>query len=553
MNRKTLLVLGGLLILQSIAVALVFTPQPHSGGDNAGYVTLAHSILERGSYQELWDPAEPPHTKYPPVFPALLALTVLVGAKSWGALKLLPAFSVVLAVAFTFLWARDRKGLTTGLAVALLLGISESVVYYSQWILSDPTFLALTLAALWALQRSSSVGPPEEERGANFYWLALGMGLVVLAYFTRSAGLPLAAATALWLTWRRRWKAVLGFAALFGVPAFLWWLRGKTLGGSEYVSEFWMVNPYQPHLGMVGLGGLLDRVGGNLSAYILSIIPAGIVGDDVPEFARVSVGIGLALVALVGWIRALREELGPAELFLPFYLGLILLWPEAWSGDRFALPLIPLLFFYSGTALQWLLSSFSERVRGVLVSAVVVGLILPAAFQLGRVAESAGACRGLSQEGRERECLSVAQGEYFTLAEWTGRNLPAGASVTTRKPRIFFVMSGVKAHSIPLEADTDLFLERVRTSGSEYVSLDLLDAVSGYYVYPALQSRTTEFCGLVEVGQLGTRLLGLPAIGPGPTTQDSEPGLSRCPPEMMLTEPRDTGPVEGWEIPLLVW
>ena len=81
---------------------------------------------------------------------------MLLGVKGWAGLKLVPAFSTVLAVAFTFLWARDRKGLLPAFIVALLLGLSESVLYYSQWILSDPTFLALTMAALWAFTRASA-------------------------------------------------------------------------------------------------------------------------------------------------------------------------------------------------------------------------------------------------------------------------------------------------------------------------------------------------------------------------------------------------------------
>jgi len=345
-TRRTILLLAGVLLIQTVIVALVFTPQPHSGGDNAGYISLAHSLLDRGAYLELWDPGEPPHTKYPPVFPLLLAVAILLGAKGWAALKLVPAFSTVLAVAFTFLWARDRRGLALGVVVALLLGISGSVVYYSQWMLSDPTFLALTMAALWALQKSSEEGGAHGREGGGKVWLVLGLALVVLAYFTRSAGLPLAVATLLWFGIQKRWKALAGFALAFGLPAFLWWLRGSVLGGSGYVSEFWLVDPYLPHLGTIGPGELLDRLTGNLVAYTTRIIPAGVVGDALPIISPL--GIGLGLVTLVGWIRVLREKVGVAELFFPLYFGLILLWPPAWSGDRFALPLLPLIFFYAG-------------------------------------------------------------------------------------------------------------------------------------------------------------------------------------------------------------
>ncbi|MCJ7630008.1 MAG: hypothetical protein MUO50_16655, partial [Longimicrobiales bacterium] len=411
MTRRTLLVLAGILLIQSVIVALVFTPLPHSGGDNAGYISLAHSLLDRGAYLELWDAGEPPHTKYPPVFPALLAMAILLGAKSWAALKLVPAFSAVLAVAFTFLWARDRRGLALGVVVALLLGLSESVVYYSQWILSDPTFLALTMAALWALQKSFGSGEHSEaggSTGGKELWLVVGMALVVVAYFTRSAGLPLVVATFLWLGLRRRWRAVAGFAVAFGVPAALWWARGRVLGGSEYVSEFWLIDPYQPQLGTIGPGGLLDRLTGNFLSYVTRIIPAGVAGDGLSIISPI--GVGLGLVTLVGWVRMLRDRVGVAELFFPLYFGLILLWPPAWSGDRFALPLLPLMFFYSGVALLWLFGSFPMGVRRVSVGVLVLALAMPAGFQLQLMAKAAGTCRELTRMGNARECLSPAQG-----------------------------------------------------------------------------------------------------------------------------------------------
>jgi len=553
-SRRSVLILAGVLLIQSIVVALVFTPQPHSGGDNAGYVSLAHSLLDRGSYLELWDPEEPAHTKYPPIFPAFLALALLLGAKSWAALKLVPAFSTVLAVAFTFLWARDRRGATLGVAVALLLGLSSSVVYYSQWVLSDPTFLAVTLAALWALQKGSDGEGPAEGKNRRELWLGVGMALVVLAYFTRSAGLPLVLATMVWLGFRRRGRALVVFALAFGLPAFLWWLRGSLLGGSEYVSEFWLVDPYQPELGTIGLEGLLNRTTENLVAYITRIIPEGVVGDGLP--VAPPLGVGFALLTLVGWLRAVRREIGVAEIFLPLYLGLILLWPPVWSGDRFALPLLPLILFYSGVALLWLMGSFPTRLRRGALLVLILGLAIPAGLHWSDLARGAGVCRESTLAGRPRECLHPAQGEYLALAEWSGANLPEGVVVTTRKPRFFFLMSGVKALSIPLTSESDEFLDRIQAGGSRYVSLDLLDGVSGYYVYPVLLEHLGAFCGLVEVGsgeQVGTRLLGLKEEAEGGVLQEGvAQNLARCPEEMLRDVPREEGGVGGWGIPLLV-
>ncbi|NCG33850.1 MAG: hypothetical protein GWP44_13350, partial [Proteobacteria bacterium] len=68
--------LGVTLFLSTVIVGAAFNPAPHTGGDNAAYVSLAYSLVVDGSYTEAFDPAGLPHTKYPPVFPGLLAVLV---------------------------------------------------------------------------------------------------------------------------------------------------------------------------------------------------------------------------------------------------------------------------------------------------------------------------------------------------------------------------------------------------------------------------------------------------------------------------------------------
>jgi len=574
MTRRTLLILAGIVLFQTLVVAMVMTPRPHSGGDNAGYVTLAYSLLERGSYLELWDPAEPPHTKYPPMLPVLLAGAILAGVKGWVGLKLVPAFSTVLAVAFAFLWAREREGPAVGTAVAVLVGLSSAVVYYSQWVLSDPTFLALTMGALWAFDRTrlrkkaggkagkagrtgkAGSGRTDEEGGGlgkgDVSWLAAGMIMVLLAYFTRSAGLPLAVATILWLIHRRHWKALAAFAAVFGVPAFLWWLRGYVVGGGEYVSEFWMVDPYRPFLGTVGPVELFERVAANLVAYVGQIVPAGIVGQGRPFLPPL--GVGLLALWLLGWARALRERVGVPELFLPLYFGLILLWPTPWSGDRFALPLFPLMFFYAGTALLWLLGPLGQRARGVILLVLATVLAVPAVHHWSVLARDAGACREATRVGEPDRCLVPADREYLALARWSGENLPDGSVVVTRKPRIFYVMSGMKALSVPFTTDPDEFLQRARQGEAEYLTLDLIDSVSRFYVLPVLQDRLASICAIVDEGSrgdLGTQIMGIVDEEEGGEVDPS--ALYVCPEEMLLGSPRGRKMPGPWEIPLLVW
>jgi hypothetical protein len=55
-------------------------------------------------------PRRLPHTKYPPLFPALLALLIALGARTWVALKAAAAIATVVAVGLTYLWAERRGG-----------------------------------------------------------------------------------------------------------------------------------------------------------------------------------------------------------------------------------------------------------------------------------------------------------------------------------------------------------------------------------------------------------------------------------------------------------
>lgn len=554
--------------------AAVFLPTPHTGGDNAGYISLAHSLLDRGTYQELWDPLEPAHTKYPPLFPLLLAGVMALGVKGWVGLKSLSFGATLAAGLFTFLWVRGRAGVLMGLGVGLVFALSDGVLYYSRWILSDPVFLALTVGALWALDRygdledskpmgragvgESSGGGAEGDgasgagprSGVTRLWLGFGLALVILAYFTRSAGLPLVVATLLWLGLRRRWRALSAFLVAFGLPAALWWFRGRIRGGGDYVAEFWLLDPYRPELGRVGAGGLFLRVWENLVAYVTEIIPEGLVGGDGSLLPVL--GVGLVALALVGWADRLRKGPGVAELFFPLYSGLILLWPQVWSGDRFALPLFPLLLFFAVTGLAVLSGRLGSRLGELVLAGAFLVMVLPAGKNWMTEAGSAADCRRMAAGGDPWACQPVNVREYVLMAGWSGANLPDRAAVITRKPRIFYVLSGVKTLSLPLTTDVGIFLSAAQEKGARYLTMDRWDGLSGYYLPGILSARPEAFCTItgVEVGgEMGVRLLGIrdpEGAGVGGAS------LERCPGVMLASEPRIFEPVPPGAIPLLV-
>jgi hypothetical protein len=190
------------------------------------------------------------------------------------------------------------------------------------------------------------------EVGSDRRWYLLAGGAALLAYLTRSAGLPLVLALLGVLSLRRAYFAGAFLAVPFALLSGWWFLRARSgAGDGAYQSEFWMVNPYEPELGAIGWMDLPFRVGENLRIYLSNVLPAQWWSGS-SEVAALIVGLLLAGAALWGYILRIRARpLGGAELFLLLYAGIILLWPSVWSGERFLIPLLPILLLLAGEGL----------------------------------------------------------------------------------------------------------------------------------------------------------------------------------------------------------
>jgi hypothetical protein len=541
-------VILAVVALVHLAIALpALNPAPHNGGDNAGYLSLAHSLTSGSGYVETWDPALAPHTKYPPLYPALLAGAMGLGAEAWITFKLLSVLLITVSVTLCFAWVRAQHGMLMASGVSLVLAFSPALLWSSNWILSDPLFLALTLGCLWSFHESDHAVQPAK-------WILAGCVLAILSTFTRTAGLPLVLAVGMALALARRWRSLAGFAVAFVVPNVLWWLRSRADGQAQYVSEFWMIDPYQPDLGRAGIGDLVARVLENLQGYVFVHIPAGL--SPWPQGALTAFGLVLMAAAVAGWVVRIRERRTVVELFTPLYFGLILLWPAVWSGDRFALPLYPLILFYAAEALV----RGAKRVdlRLPLAAGVVAGglLLVPAIQGWRQAVNRATVCRAVVRQDGPFACHGEPFRQFVSAARWIGENLPDGSAVFTRKPRIFYTLSGVRSRTYPLSPDPERFFREARAAGVAYVVLDLVDHLAVTYVGAVLRERPWAFCGLVGVGEgaLRTQILGIveDAVDPGRgRADDITIRLDACPQTMQRLEPRPLADYSASRLPLL--
>jgi hypothetical protein len=506
-----------------VLALLTFLPQPHTGGDNAAYITLGRSLLDGQGYVSLYDPATPPHTQYPPVFPAVLAVAMSAGLEGFFGLKVVIALLSAGAVGFSYLWIRRRRRPALALGVASILALSPGVLEQAHWILSDVPFWCFTMVGLWGAERMKP-----ELRGR----FIVAVVAIVVAYFTRSAGLPLLVAGFGWLALRRRWKQLALLAATAVPLAFLWWLRSRANGGVDYVSQFWFVNPYDPSLGRIGATDLFDRIVENAGKYVRIHLPILMTGGA--GVVAVLIALGTTGLGIYGWARRLRRPT-LAELFIPLYIGLLLIWPAVWSGERFLLPALPLILYYAGDGLARIMRRLQpDRAFAAAAAALCVLAVAMAPAGVTAVMVS-GECMLEFRTGNRYPCMHPAWREFFDTAEWAERSLPEGEAVLSRKPRLFYVISGGHPGRVyPFSDEPAELFRAAQEAGARYVVLDRLDRLSEVWLEPAIAGRLHAFCVMHTAPSFGTSVLGiLPGAQaiPDMPLDSARAGVETCPSE----------------------
>lgn len=506
-----------LALAHLLLTLVVLSPAPHLGGDNAAYLGLARGLLSGHGYVDFWDPAMRPHGQYPPGFPAMVAALLAVGIDSWVAVKLLVALLSGAAVAVSYLWARRVSGPAVALGAGAILAAAPGVLLQSQLELSDVPFWLFVALALWAfsrlespalLRRSALDLPAERPAGdpaahsddaaasvaaddrAVVRWAAIGAAAATAAWLTRSAALPLVIALALWLVLRRRWKALAVMVAIVAPPAALWALWQHHLGGSAYANVFWWKDPYRPELGTITPPLLAARIYANAVKYVVSRVPALLIGVEYSPPAIVA-GNLVVLLAIVGWARRARA-LGLAEIFCVFYVGLLLVWPDEWADTRFVLPLLPLLLVYAGETLAEAGRRLKRPEVAGLAVALAIGAGLPGSIGLAR---EAIACRA-GYPGELDACYPPMWAGLFTAFRRVAWTLPEGSVVLTRKPTLMWAMSGYRSRIYPFSANPDTLLKAARDAGAQYVIVDRTPEAERY-LKPAVRARRDQFCLIV--------------------------------------------------------
>ncbi len=484
-------VTAGLVALHLVLCAALFEPKIHTGGDSATYVLLAESLLTPGDgYSGSWEPGPPQaHTKYPPVYPALLAPLVAIFGRNFVVLKLL---SVVFTAASVFLfcrYARRRREPTPWFFMALAFAVSPGVIDYSRWMLSEAPFLLFALLALWQLDRDR-----DEEGMARPFWLALLAA--VISFYVRSIGALLLAAGSLSYLTRRKWRKFLVHGVVGAGLTIPWLVRNRLAEGAAtpYLEEFLLSNVYNPEAGHLGLSGMVGRFFENGWLYASRELPRALAGSDstwAGALPVVVLAVVVSCLVLLGLAHALRRRPGAPELYFVLIGAAIMLFQASVNDVRYLVPLIPLILIYAmdgagvlaRAARRFLPPSFPIFVAGALATLALGAQAVRVPANLDMITRYAA--------GDPYADHHPAWRRFFEAAEWVKSNTPPDAVVTVRKPRLFNVLADRRALVYPFSTQPDSVLRVVRET--DYVVIDAIHPTTSRYLVPALEQQPDGF------------------------------------------------------------
>lgn len=454
---------------------LLFDANLSLSGDNANFINLGRSLAGGHGLSETIGGGDPiPHTKYPFVFPLLLAMVELAFPGNLIALKGFVVLLYAISIPLTYVLIRRFAGLPMALGVSALCLVSPPLLDFSHQVMSEIPFLTFSLLALVLLHRAHCAESP-------YGPLALATVAIAAAYHIRSAGILLVGTAVLFFFLHKKWKEagiVAGGSFLLALP---WQIRTSALGSNEYIRSLLSINPYRPEQGALTFPTLIERIGANFEIYGLHVIPR----IFVPSFGEVNAFIGLVFSGLI--LYALIAGLMKRHLlavYLACYLGLHMLWPQTWSDTRFLVPAIPMLFYAALASVAELLGLLAKTLKKTASRAG------PVFFCLFLLASNLFATDDLADRiGR----LPPNWGNYFAAAEWIKNNADPHVKIACRKPFLMNAIANRKTSGYPWKTP-DQIVADFEKNGIGIVVVDQLGFRSTpEFLVPAVRARPDRF------------------------------------------------------------
>ena len=493
-SRLPLWILILVLVVSSLIYVVTLSPDKFGVQyDDSIYVTSAKALATGQGYRIISLPYEPAETKYPPLYPLLLSLvwrSYSTFPENLIPMMLLSVLATIgfLAVTWRYLVNQHYAGRWTAVIVITLTAVNARTVILATSVVSEMVYAALSVAALLLAERY--------ERERKDWIFGAGVGVVIgLAFLTRSAGIALLLAVAVYFIIRRQWRRGLLPIAVGGAFVIGWlvwsYLNKTTVEGvnvayyTSYLRDFdEVLNSLQAIRNESKLAILLSIVLRNIVGFVLVSVPIclGLPYELIPYF-------GFAFLFIVtGFVRLSSKGFRLVQVYVVSYLAFHLIWPYV-TYSRFLMPLLPFLLLFVVTELNRLVTlmrrEWSAKAHlGKRVSAAVIG-----------IAVTLSICAVLYYSGRDiyRSLASSALRKIARPAvedreaiEWIKAHTDPSEVVICSRDPMYFLYTGRKAtrsFAVNLsEASLSLLNQQPGTDGQTQSIFQIISQSKGRYI-----------------------------------------------------------------------
>jgi hypothetical protein len=487
--------LPSLTILTALLVWLSFDPRLSIIGDNAEFITLGRAIAQGHGLTYINTVEQLPATKYPFGFPLVLAVVHLLYPFSLSAMKILVAATFVLSVPLIYkVVARLASPVHAVWAVGFSM-VSIYTLHFGSLVLSEVPYMLTSLITIWLILEA------DEKDTIRSHGIAV-LSLMV-TYYVRSIGISLVVAAVAYFLIKGKSKLAAGYGGACLILALPWQIRTQMAGGPSYVRT-WLLSadPYTLE-GTLGFSGLINRIFSNIYLYTTQELPRVFwpsffdyqyAGPLDLGWIGPALGIILSLLFIVSLVRGLWGG-SLLALYLLFYLGVCLLWPEVWASVRLLIPVIPFITLGVIQTIHLLAS----KVRPTVLPHVAV-----ASFgMLYCISNVSAITRHLDYVQRQ----PANYRNYFRAADWIRTNTPEDAVICCRKSYLMFVTANRKTTSYKFTTDPDALIQDLTDKGVDHVVVSHLSNSTPRYLVPAIQANMIRFESLHVVPNPDTYVL----------------------------------------------
>jgi len=470
--RRILLLLVVLAsLIPSVMLAWQWRSMPQAAvfHDDTIYLVTAKSLADGNGYRIASFPGEPPQTKYPPLFSAVLSVAWLMHSDLASALPVV-AFLVwmMLALLLAACWRLYCYHGMQDWEAALLcawIAINPVAVMFGLLVMSELMFTVLIVLAVLTADKALTQG----------HKTALAAGVLGgIAFLTRSAGLPLLLTAPAVFLWKKQPKNAVWFAAgmLPYVLGWQLWSSMNRISGTDMVTLFY-TNYIGYYLADIAGADLQTMMWNNFSA-IVKAIGELVVFDDNITFGTLTLSRLTTVAAVAGSVRMVSHgRLLHLTAFAALYLVQFIAWDFP-PNYRFVLPLLPLIapaVLSEFTHILIIMRKAWRKGPGDRVAVGFVSLLLTAwiFYMAGNISHGlftyAPKVMNAHAEAREAQRLAV---------QWITANTPSDARILSYRDPLLFLETGRQGVSLRnppngLQRFTKEVLEQTTRFGVTYV------------------------------------------------------------------------------------